>query len=326
MDSLWLMMYVTLWWTYKKLLKMAIEIVRFPINSMVIFHRVKLPEGNQKPSRKLWKLQTKICKTPEKCLHVLHGTPRSLPSNSGHVGLKTLLFCRLQQQHCSAPWRRAGSHFQPSWKNAWWQLASQHLHISLPFLSFFLGSGNVQICDSLCSFWCSWESQMNRISPSPWRSTRARVQGELIGPQLRHVQVLKQCGGQSPVIFHRVHQGIPDIELHGLHGPFQHVQSLQPTTCICQRWEGWTPVDGICFQEFSTHQLQQFHGKVPAIRGDAAEELAIRFQLYHLGMTWPRIIAPFHGGSDLRTSMCNKQQANFAWNHCTETSCRTSVD
>ena len=29
---------VTLWWTYKKLLKMAIEIVDFPINSMVIFH------------------------------------------------------------------------------------------------------------------------------------------------------------------------------------------------------------------------------------------------------------------------------------------------
>ena len=28
----------TLWWTYKKLLKMAIEIVDFPINSMVIFH------------------------------------------------------------------------------------------------------------------------------------------------------------------------------------------------------------------------------------------------------------------------------------------------
>ena len=29
---------VTLWWTYKKLLKMAIEIVDFTINSMVIFH------------------------------------------------------------------------------------------------------------------------------------------------------------------------------------------------------------------------------------------------------------------------------------------------
>ena len=28
----------TLWWTYKKQLKMAIEIVDFPINSMVIFH------------------------------------------------------------------------------------------------------------------------------------------------------------------------------------------------------------------------------------------------------------------------------------------------
>ena len=28
----------TPWWTNKKLLKMAIEIVDFPINSMVIFH------------------------------------------------------------------------------------------------------------------------------------------------------------------------------------------------------------------------------------------------------------------------------------------------
>ena len=31
-------MMFTLWWTNKKLLKMAIEIVDFPINSMVIFH------------------------------------------------------------------------------------------------------------------------------------------------------------------------------------------------------------------------------------------------------------------------------------------------
>ena len=36
----------TLWWTNSLQLKMAIEIVDFPINSMVIFHSyVKLPEG-----------------------------------------------------------------------------------------------------------------------------------------------------------------------------------------------------------------------------------------------------------------------------------------
>ena len=37
---------ITLWWTYKKLLNMAVEIVDFPINSMVIFHcYVSSPEG-----------------------------------------------------------------------------------------------------------------------------------------------------------------------------------------------------------------------------------------------------------------------------------------
>ena len=36
----------TLWWTNKKQLKMAIETVDFPINSMVIFHcYVSSPEG-----------------------------------------------------------------------------------------------------------------------------------------------------------------------------------------------------------------------------------------------------------------------------------------
>ena len=41
-------MMITLWWTYKKLLNMAIEIVDFPINSMVIFHcYVSSPEGNR---------------------------------------------------------------------------------------------------------------------------------------------------------------------------------------------------------------------------------------------------------------------------------------
>ena len=37
------------WWTNSLLLKMAIEIVDFPINSMVIFHcYVSSPEGTQK--------------------------------------------------------------------------------------------------------------------------------------------------------------------------------------------------------------------------------------------------------------------------------------
>ena len=36
----------TLWWTYRKLLKMAIEIVDFTINSMVFFHsKMSSPEG-----------------------------------------------------------------------------------------------------------------------------------------------------------------------------------------------------------------------------------------------------------------------------------------
>ena len=43
---------------YKKLLKMAIEIVSFPINSMVIFHSyVKLPEGKHEKCRDFSKIQ-----------------------------------------------------------------------------------------------------------------------------------------------------------------------------------------------------------------------------------------------------------------------------
>ena len=34
----WYIYTLSLWWTYKKLLNMAIEIVDFPINSMVMFH------------------------------------------------------------------------------------------------------------------------------------------------------------------------------------------------------------------------------------------------------------------------------------------------
>ena len=47
------------WWTYKKLLKMAIEIVDFPINSMVIFHSKMLVH------QRVWRLQfAMVCRWP----------------------------------------------------------------------------------------------------------------------------------------------------------------------------------------------------------------------------------------------------------------------
>ena len=83
----------------------------------------------------LQKLQTKIASEDKPASTITEPSPLSLPSNSGHVGLKPLLFCRLHQQHCSAPWRQAGSHFQPSWmtwKTLWKTVdGSWHLNISI---------------------------------------------------------------------------------------------------------------------------------------------------------------------------------------------------